>query len=323
MKFEADPFYLYPIKTDLLDKLFIDRENEINIAKSIIEYEFEAHKEICVINGGTGVGKSSLLQYINKLSMDAGKKTCMCKDFQEFKSESIEEEILIIDNIDKLEDDKATTFYNKLEMLFETSGIIFFSDTYNRSRDVVNSRNFIVSDIISLPKRLDRDKLRFFLKERMKNCVEDKKDFSFPFTDMALTMSSKRANGNLRRFLRYTKSGWTIYRSKEKTELDESIMKESIINVDRSLLGGLDGTDLKILWYSTIGEPNKEYLAHECNIHRNTLNQRLNHNLNNLTSERREGKKVIINSIYKEVDGGQEIFEEILKGMGYFSDIVK
>ena len=323
MKFETDPFYLFPIKSDLLDKLFIDRENEINIAKSIIQYEFEGHKEICVINGGTGVGKSSLLQYINKLSIEAGKKTCLCKDYQEFKSEKIEEGVLIIDNIDKLKDEKVTKFYNKLEMMFETSGTIFFSDTYNRSRDVVNSRNFIVSDIISLPRGLDKDKLRFFLDERMKNCVSDKEEYSFPFTDKALIISSKRANGNLRRFLRYTKSGWTIYRSKERTKLDEDIMKESVINVDRSLLGGLDSTDLRILWYSTIGEPNKEYLAHECNIHRNTLNQRLSHNINNLTSERREGKKVIINSIYKELEGGQEILEEILKGMGHFSDIVE
>ena len=72
LKFSTDPFYLYPVKEDMIDRLFVNREEEINIAKGIMGMRFKDTAEICAVVGGIGVGKSSTLYYIANIAKENG-----------------------------------------------------------------------------------------------------------------------------------------------------------------------------------------------------------------------------------------------------------
>lgn len=147
----------------------------------------------------------------------------------------------------------------------------------------------------------------------MKRCVSDKDNFEFPFTDKAIEQASIRASSNLRSFLRYSKSAWGIADDKEMIDLDN--MTESIILEDRAFIGKLDVTDLKILWYSSVGELNKGYLAEKCGISSPTLSKRIKNKLSNVVTERKSGKETKIISLYNDLPNGKEILEEMLKSM--------
>ena len=53
-EFRADPFYLYPIKEDLIDRLFVNREEEISVARGLMGMQLGEPHEICAVVGGIG-----------------------------------------------------------------------------------------------------------------------------------------------------------------------------------------------------------------------------------------------------------------------------
>jgi hypothetical protein len=321
LKFETDPFYLYPVKEDMIDRLFVNREEEINIAKGILGMRFKDTAEICAVVGGIGVGKSSTLYYIANIAKDSGYSAEFYDNPDDFysvsKKNKKEKRVRIIDNVDKLDDESARIYYNFIEkQMGKFRGIIFFSDNYNRDKKTLKLRNFTVSQNISLPKGLSRDKLRYFLEERMKKCLEKGNKLIFPFEDDALEMTSVRSTGNLRNFLNYAKNAWmvTIGGGGEKVTIKE--MKAGLVIVDRALLGSCDLIDLKILWHSTSGDINKSYLAHQCGIDSKTLDSHIESRLADLITQKRSGKDVMITSIYRYIDDGPEILENIIEGLG-------
>ncbi len=317
MKFEVDPFYLYPIGEQLTDDLFIDRETEIELARSTIEPGFKKHKDICAVLGGIGVGKSSFLNMIHKIAKDMNKKSFLTNNIDKFRRESEKiqknNDIIIVDDVDKMDDKGAKTFYDLCESILVDEGVIFFADTHERGSDIINRRNFTVSQFIILPRELSAERLRFFLEERMKRCVID--EFEFPFEKKSLEMASIRSSGNLRNFLSYTKNGWKFYNSREGKKVTKEDMKEGIINVDSSLLGGTDLIDLKIIWYSTLSDMNRKYLAHQCDIDSKTLDRRIK-KLSEFIIQKRSGKEIDIQSIYRFLEEGTEILERIFGNLG-------
>jgi hypothetical protein len=93
-------------------------------------------------------------------------------------------------------------------------------------------------------------------------------------------------------------------------------MKAGMVIVDRALLGSCDLIDMKILWYSTSGDINKSYLAHQCGIDSKTLDSHIENRLADLIIQKRSGKDVLIASIYRYIDDGSEILEKIIEGLG-------
>ncbi len=313
--FDVNPFYLYPIEENLLDRLFINRENELKLARSVFDSSFENPMEVSVILGGIGIGKSSMLNYIHKIGVDEGYEVGTYTPKDDINSKDIykEKEVVVIDDLDKETDEKAVKFYRNIESFIKECKMIFFTDRYHRGDEALNLREFSTTQKIPLPQGLRSEKLKFMLKERMKRCVMDGETFEFPFTDKAIEQASMRSSSNLRAFLRYTKSAWGIAEDKEKIDLEN--MTESIIMEDRALIGKLDITDLKILWYSTIGDLGKGYLAEKCNISSPTLSKRMENKLSQVVSERKSGKKTMVTSLYKDLPNGREILEEMLKSM--------
>ena len=133
MKFKTDPFYLFPIRENMIDTLFVDREEEIKVVKGILNTSYENTKEICAVIGGIGVGKSSILQYIIRL---AAKKKFHVNFFHspdDFYSKSSinnkKRTVNIIDDVDKLDDKNSKKFYLELEEGTSQNGsITFFID---------------------------------------------------------------------------------------------------------------------------------------------------------------------------------------------------
>ena len=88
LKFRTDPFYLYPVKEEMIDQLFVDREEEINITRSILIMRFKDIADLCAVVGGIGVGKSSLLYYIANIAKEAGYNVDFYNNPDDFYSES-------------------------------------------------------------------------------------------------------------------------------------------------------------------------------------------------------------------------------------------
>ncbi|UCG69040.1 MAG: hypothetical protein JSV09_14840 [Thermoplasmata archaeon] len=319
LKFETDPFYLYPVKEDMIERLFVDREEEINIVKGILGMRFKDTVEICAVVGGIGVGKSSILYYIINIAKESGLNANFYDNPDDFYSESKKIKrngISIIDNVDKLDDENARKCYNFIEKhVGKCGGIIFFSDNYTRDKKTLKLRNFTVSQNISLPKGLSREKLRFFLEERMKKCLEKGNKLVFPFDDIAMEIASVRSAGNLRNFLKYAKNGWMVTIGGGGEKVTKKEMKAGMVIVDRALLGSCDLIDMKILWHSTSGDINKSYLAHQCGIDSKTLDSHIEDRLADLITQKRSGKDVLITSIYRYIDDGPEILEKIIEGL--------
>ncbi|MDO9538093.1 MAG: hypothetical protein Q7J68_07225 [Thermoplasmata archaeon] len=321
MGFISDPFYLYAIKDEMIDNLFVNREDELSIAKGILGMKFGDTTEICLIVGGIGVGKSSLLHRIVKIANDMGYNVEFFDSLDSFYS-GIEKSrkkktVSLIDDVGKVSDDEAREFYDHTEKhMSEHGGILFFSDTYHRHKKTLESRNFTVSQSISLPRGMNKEKLSYFLRERMKRCLAPGEKFDFPFEDESLNIAATRSGGNLRNFLNYAKNGWMVAAGSEKTTVGMEEMKTGMIIIDRALLGICDIIDFKILWHSTTGIINKTYLAHKCEIDTKTLDSRIDDKLAELITQKRSGKDVVVTSIYRYIDGGQEILENVMEGLG-------
>jgi len=319
MDFEIDPFYLYPVEEEFIAQLFIDREKEVELARTTLEPGFKRHREICAIVGGIGVGKSSFINMVHKIARNMNKKVFVTNDLEKVKSASDDimrkNDILLIDDVDKASDEDAKKFYDLCESLLADDGTIFFTDTHERDTAVISRRNFVVSQFIILPRELPGDRLRFFLEERMKRCVIDKEKFVFPFTDESLEMASIRSAGNLRNFLNYAKNGWRFFKGENDKTVTKGNMMDGITIVDTSLLSGKDFIDYKILWYATIGDVNRSYLAHQCGIDSKTLDSRLIE-LSEFITKKRAGREINIRSIYKSLENGEDILENIFRNLG-------
>ena len=92
-------------------------------------------------------------------------------------------------------------------------------------------------------------------------------------------------------------------------------IRDGIVNVDTSLLSGKDLIDLKILWYSTVEDVNRSYLAHKCHIDSKTLDRRVEA-LPEFISKTRSGKDVNMQSIYCFLENGEEILERVFRNLG-------
>ena len=312
IEFRTDPFYLYPINESLIGNLFINREEEIKIARGILETKYITKFEICAVIGGIGVGKSSMLYYLMKLADKMGYDVFHFGNVNKFYSDAKSIEggniVYLIDDIDKLNDVEVSKSYTFIEEFLNIDGgIIFFSDIYDRNNKTLILRNFTVSQNISLPKNLPVEKLQYFLQERMRKCLVNVKKFSQPFDKGSLEMAGIRSAGNLRNFLNYTKNAYMLAVGSKRKTVNIKDMKDGIIIIDRTFLGSCDMTDLRILWYATIGEMNKTYLAHKCGIDVKTLDSRIEDRLVEIILTKRSGKDIIITSVYNNIKDGKEI----------------
>ncbi|MFO7991245.1 MAG: hypothetical protein R6U61_02995 [Thermoplasmata archaeon] len=315
MKFvKENPFWLHPVREDQIDTLFINREDKINLVRSIIS---DFPRIISSMVGGVGTGKSSMLQYIKKIAIEEGYEVGLIKGTSDILKNSEEliknKDVALIDDINKVDDGKANQFYNCLESLLDQSKFVFFADTFDRDGKTKENREFTVTQSITLPYRMPIDDLREFLTKRMENCVsDDVESFENPFTEGALKMASIRSMGNLRKFLKYSQTAWLSKHSGSKTVTNKE-MKKAVIQLDKDYLYGLSNTDYKILWYSTKGPINKKYLKQKADdMHIQTLNKRLERSLSSFVQVRVEGRNSLVSSIYLDIPDGKDILKELL-----------
>lgn len=314
MKFEVSPFYLYPIEKKYLEKLFINRETELKFLRSLFQSPHTQYSEICSVIGDIGEGKSSTLNYALKIAEEEGFNVAYSNDKEELTGEMVEEsEVLILDDMDKLNDEEAEDFYRKAERLIKESQIIIFSDTNKRDSETLKLRDFTVSQDIILPKFLTTDEFITLLEQRMKNCLASGSSFEFPFKDKSIEMASLRAGSNLRSFLKYTNSAWNISEGKK---VDEDIMEEGISLVDRNIIDRLDRNSLKLLWATTGSELNKSYAAEICGMDRSTLDRKIEGPLREMIDTQKEGREVYLISIYSRITKGREILRRVYTKMG-------
>lgn len=321
LTFRTDPFFLFPLIDEHLDTLFVDRDEQIKIIRGILKIHFNVTIEICAVIGGIGIGKSSMLNYIGRLAMENGFKVERLDNPDDYpigrdstRSETV---AVLIDDVDKMDDEHAIKFYTKLGRNPPEGQMIFFTDTYERSPAAIHLRQYTISQHITLPQRLEKDRLKFFLEERMKRCLSKGSEFAFPIDEAAIEMASIRSRGNLRSFINYIKHGWMVASGGEMDRLGPNELRSGMISIDRALFAGCDAIDMRILWFSTVGDMNQAFLAHQSAIDSKTLVSRINGRLQDFIDIQKDGKEIFISSIYKHISGGQKILAEIIKGLGF------
>jgi hypothetical protein len=305
-QFEKDPFYLLPLNGGMLETHFVNREKEREIVNSILGIKFEDSVEICAVVGGTGIGKSSLLEHYN--------------DHQEYydrKNGRKKRTVIIIDNVDKLDEDRADEFYARLSTPLPPGGAVFFSDTYERSGRSVKLRRFAITQTIALPQQLGKEQLELFLQERVKNCLPKGTAYEPFFTDDAMEALSIRSRGNLRNFFDYAKHAWVEALASKRDTVSLEDASAGIINIDKALLGGCDLVDMKILWFATVGTMNKALLANRCDVNYRTLESHIENRLEDVIIEDRNKKEIALTSVYRNILNGENLLREIIKGLGF------
>jgi hypothetical protein len=320
-RFKKDPFFLYPLTADMIDSHFVNREQEIKNVNGLLRTRFDDSIVICAVIGGIGIGKSSLLNYIGKLAGQEGISVEHIEGSQIFQPD-IESSTqgpvaYLIDGLDKAEDQKALDFYSRLGCAPAKGNLVFFTDTYDRGPQALHLRSHTISHNIALPQRLDKVHLRFFLEERMRRCLSEGARYEFPFEDDALDMAAVRSRGNLRTFLNYAKHAWTVSMGEERDRVTAADVISGMISVDSPLLGGCDIIDMRILWFSSSGEMNKAFLAHQCGINVKTLQGRIDSHLREFIDEDRIGKEVVLTSIYKRFPVGVDLLSQMIRDLGF------
>ncbi len=323
MEFEENPFWLYPVKESQIDRLFINREDEVNKIKRMSNTQFKNIRIVCSILSGIGIGKSSMLRYVKKIAENNGFEVGLINGSSNILKHTedliTKKDVALIDDVNKLIDEEARKLYQKIDGLLDEVTFVFFSDKLNRDREVEKMRDFTTSESIVLPKKMSQKKLKDFLEKRMQNCYIGEKSFENPFEKKALKMACDRSNGNLRSFLKYCQSAW-FNRELEKEAVTVKEMKKSILSADIKKVSGLDRTDYKILWLTTIGDIHKSFLAQKCDISRQTLYNKLQGRLRDLTSVERVGKKTgkatNVSSIYSDIPNGKEQLKKIFEELG-------
>lgn len=313
MKFELNPFQLYPVRKDQLEILYINREKELHMIRSLLDTAFKKPDEVVPILGDQGSGKSSTLTFVYRLAKEKGYSVASYTTEDDYLSTDLykDDEVIILDDLDKADDDTNLKFYKKIERLIVQTKFIFFTDGYKRDDDVLQERQSVISQKVPLT-RFDNEKLTNVLEKRMKNCLIDDQDFRFPFTEGSMELASQRASNNLRAFIKYSKNAWTI--TEDQDNITKEDMKESIIMEDKTYLKSLSDDELKVIWYGTIGEFNLGYMSNICDISRPTLTKRIEKS--NLLYKERSGMETIVKSRYRNLDGGKEILEKMLDDLG-------
>jgi hypothetical protein len=324
--FEKDPFFLLPLNEKMIDSHFIDREKEVRTVNSLLKTRFKDTVEICAVIGGIGIGKSSMLNFIGRLATEMVFNVEHMTGPDAYPDDWVGEKakitVFLIDDVDKADDRHAIDFYSRLEKATSVGRMIFFSDTYDRTEQALHLRNHTVTHNITLPQKLGTDRLKYFLEERMKRCLAKGSSFEFPFNEESIAMASIRSGGNLRNFLNYTRHAWMVSTGDDRIEVVPADIIAGMVSIDSAQLGGCDTIDMKILWFSSIGDMNKAFLAHQCGINVKTMEGHIDGRLKELMKERKVGKESITNSVYRDIPGGQRILTEIIASLGFrFSDV--
>lgn len=313
MKFKLNPFQLYPIRENQLDNLYIDRKKEIELIESILDTAFEKPDEVLPVLGEQGSGKSSTLNYIQYLAQKKGYNVASYTTDDEYLSPDAysNHHVVLIDNLDKANTEDLLDFYRKVEELIVNTKFIFFTERYNRAEEILQKRQSAISQKIPL-QHLDTGKLTEILKKRLKNCKKEKSEFEFPFTTDAMKLASQRASNNLRAFIKYSKNAWTL--ASDQDNIDQEDMKEGIIMEDKTYLKPLSEDELKVIWYSTIGDFNMGYMSNLCNMSNQTLSKKIENS--KLLFKERSGMETKVNSLYKKLPRGEEILRTMIDDLG-------
>ncbi len=316
-EFEITPFYLYPIEEKYMDKLFINRDMELEIIRSVLDTTYEEFSEICSIVGDVGEGKSSMLNYAKKMAKekdyDVG-YTNRQEDLEDANKMAKNNEIVILDDTDRLCDEEVKDFYREAEDFVQDCKVVIFTDTNERSHETLKERDFMVSEEITLPKFQDPSELGELLKKRMENCLTSDDSFEFPFSEKALEMAFTRSNGNLRSFMKYTENAWNL--RGEKENIDGEVMKKGISMADRKTIDRLDMNSLKILWITTDAQLNKGYVGEITGLDSVRLDKKIEGPLSELIESTKTRNGIRITSIYTEVPKGEEILRDMYSNMG-------
>jgi len=252
---EYNPYYLEPITAETL-RYFVNRERELE--KALYPLRHGGYRSVPVI-GSTGTGKTSFLNVLkyhlekdgrgNVLIISAldiiegvepkwenGMITTYTRGggFREMQKARY----LFIDDIDKLDDDKALEVYEKLIKIAGKNFGMAYVDRKNRDEKVKKVRGLIPTER-PIYMDLKPEEMVSYLNERFRRgAVENR------FEDRALYLAAEKANRNLRSFFKYSYHASQLVR---EGEITEEMMKDSILLDDLSIVADMDEFQVELL----------------------------------------------------------------------------
>jgi DNA-binding transcriptional ArsR family regulator/energy-coupling factor transporter ATP-binding protein EcfA2 len=255
----VDPFYSGEIPEDKVEILFVTRNNEV---VNYISTLLATTNNICIpILGNTGFGKSSMLNLIAVIGKTVGLKVFKVRVDEladEKNKKRIEDtDILLIDDVDKLNDSTVLSSYSQIEEYVKAGKRVFFSDTIQRKIKIVKERDRITTGkAIILPDLTSESPLDIFViwvRMRMKKC---RYKYVAEFSEDAIGLAVKRSKGNIRNFYRYCGMAYKYayeyfcykkkrdrYKEKGQENMEKitiPLMERAILAVDANIISSLD-----------------------------------------------------------------------------------
>ena len=254
---DYDPYYLFPLSADTL-KYFVNREREME--KAIKPLRLGGYRSVPVI-GSTGTGKTSFLNVLkhnlekegrgnvliisaleiiegvepkweNSIIIEYGKNTPK-------KPEGMQKaRYLFIDDIDKLDDEKALEVYEKLIKIVGKNFGMAYVDRKNRDEKVKKVRGLIPTER-PIYMDLKPEQMVSYLRERFR-----RGEVKNRFEDRTLYLAAEKANKNLRSFFKYSYHASQLI---ERGIITEEMMRDSILLDDLSIVADMDEFQVEML----------------------------------------------------------------------------
>jgi len=222
----------------------------------------EPTKHMCVpVLGKQGSGKSSLL---NRLAVDYrayGLKVLKISvenlAVSEVKSMIENVDMVVIDNVDKVDDEHVLSVYHQIEEYVHNGKMVLFADNLGRGNTAVKERHKITIPRAIILQDLWVGELENLLRERMEKC-----GYVFRFSREAVELAARRSKGNLRDFFRYCDAAYRLFgivdwlpstshtSSPDIDIISEKLMGIAILAVDKDLISDneIDRDILEILY---------------------------------------------------------------------------
>lgn len=245
---EIDPFYIGEITPDK-EILFVNRKGELDDTLDMI---FTGIRVAIPVVGDIGTGKTSFLNMvryqlekrnIRVLVVDAedilrgkiSKGGILVERDGTLRSES-RYEVMIVDNIEKLNNKDAINVYQTLLEIANSVKIVFTASEEWLEEERVEEKKKIGKLIRLLSTErgsfiymdLTPERMAYFLEERFRNLGKENR-----FNRDALLLAGERANKNLRVFFQYCRAA---HRLKKEGKITVEVMKDAILAEDLGLI---------------------------------------------------------------------------------------
>ena len=253
-----DPFYIGEITPDKR-MLFVNRESDLNL----VLYGLSGNLPVAIpVIGDIGTGKTSFLNIIQYYLEVQGIKSkvikakdvlegAISKDGKVIERNGVTRaervvDVLLVDDIEKLDESKAIEIYRNLEVLTNRMKVVFtcrrewLAEEKKIIRDVIRWLSTVRGSYIYLD--LTPDEMAYFIEERFRRLKD--KGYENRFDHEALILAAKRANKNLRTFFQYCRVAYLLRR---EGKITVEVMKDIILEEDLGIIEGMGEIEKNIL----------------------------------------------------------------------------